>query len=103
MSWGTDFKTDIFLSHQSFISKYDVELKIKELDELISKLESNMKMFASANPKDIIPNDWNDEPINWLSNEIEDIFELYRESIVNRYNSNLYLDYLNDGGEIKNE
>ena len=32
-------------------------------------------MFASANPKDIVPKEWEDESINYLNNNIQELVE----------------------------
>ena len=53
MSWGIDFNTDIYLSHQSYTSKLDVRDKINELEEEINEHKSTLKMYAASTPKDI--------------------------------------------------
>jgi len=100
MSWGIDFKADIYLSRQSYSTKYEVEDKISEMNKIITDCESELKMFASATPKDIVPPDYSEEQINWLSNQIAEILEMNQEYLLERYRLTLYLEYLNDGGEI---
>ena len=101
MSWGTEFQTDIYLSRQEYKTKYEVEDRIKEIDLVINECEATLKMYASATPKDIVPSDFSEEPINWLNRQIDEQFEIYREYLLDRYRLELYLEYLNDGGEIK--
>jgi hypothetical protein len=62
-------------------------------------------MFASANPKDIIDVEWKEEPINWISNQIDDIMESIEEFSYENYRLNLYLDYINEecGGLIEKQ
>jgi hypothetical protein len=103
MTWGTDFATNIFLSRQSYPRKHDVEIRIEELNELISECEAQLKMYASATPKDIISPDDSEDPINWLSNRIDEELSMYREYVIDRYNLDLYLEYLGENEEIKNE
>lgn len=98
MGWGIEFKADIYLSRQSYSRKSEVEDKIDEIDRLITDHEAELKMFASATPKDIVPSD--EEQIDWINNRINEILLAYQECLVDRYQLSLYLDYLNEGGEI---
>jgi hypothetical protein len=98
--WGIDFKADIFLSRQEYSTKYAVESRIKELDELIFECEAALKMYASATPKDIVPPDFLEEPIDWINRQIDEQFQMYQEYLRDRHNLELYLEYLDDGGEI---
>jgi len=100
MGWGIEFKADIYLSRQSYSSKGEVEDKISEFDKEINNCEAELKMFAAANPKDIVPPDSVEDQILWLNNEINQTLEVYRELLMERYRLYLYLDYLNEGGEI---
>jgi len=105
MGWGINFKTNIYLSRQNFSNKFEVINKIKGNDEIIKKHEDIFKMFASSTPKNIIPDDWNEQPIDWLNNSITDELINYNELIIENYNLSLYLNYLieNNINEIKSE
>ena len=94
MAWGTDFKADIFLSRQSYTTKYEVQDKIKFTDELITDCEKKLQMYASATPKDIISGENLENCIDWLNHEITDVLDCYRESILERYRLELYLDFM---------
>jgi hypothetical protein len=96
MSWGTDFRTDIFISKQVFGSKGDIEMKLEELDKTINGIEAQIKMYASSTPKDIIPDDWKEEPVNWLDIRLNELFENYQEALDERYKIYLYRDYVNE-------
>ena len=100
MGWGINFTTDIYLSKVSYPTKMSVEDKIKEYDESIDDCESQIKMYASSTPKDIIPKEWNEEPICWINERLLELFDVYYENTINRYKLSLYLEYLNTGGEI---
>ena len=100
MGWGVDFKADIFLSKQSYPTRYSVEDRIKELDSEIGDCEATLKMYASATPRDIIPADYSDQGVFWFNIQINAALEEYREHILDRYRLQLYLEYLNDGGEL---
>jgi hypothetical protein len=100
MSWGIEFKTDIYLSRQSYSSKGEVEDRITEIDKLIHDCEAELKMYASSTPKDIVPPDSSEETVNWLNIRINETLEILQEHLIERYRLVLYLEYLNDGGEI---
>ena len=100
MGWGIIFTTDIYLSKQSYPNKMSVEEKIEELNKYLVEIETKIKMYASSTPKDIIPNEWNEEPIEWYNNQMSGIFEWYNDVSSQLFKLQLYLEYLNDGGEI---
>jgi hypothetical protein len=102
MGWGTSFKTEIYLSRQIFSSKYELEEKIEENKKWISNSIEKLKMFAAANPKDIVDPEWKEEPINWLSNQIDNLMEGIEEFSFENYRLEMYLDYINEecNGEI---
>ena len=101
MTWGTDFTAEIFLSRQTFSRKYEVEIRIEELVELINECEALLKMYASATPNNIVPPE--EESIEWLNTRINEELSMYQDYIINRYNLTLYLDYLGENEDIKNE
>lgn len=100
MGWGIEFKTEIFLSRQSYSSKSEVEDKIDEIDQTISDFKSEIKMYAASTPKDIVSFENSEDTVNWLNIRINDLFELIEDHLFQRYQLSLYLEYLNDGGEI---
>jgi hypothetical protein len=94
MGWGIYFNTQVYLSRMSFSDIDDVNRKIEENNRSIKDLSCQIKMMGSANPKDIIPDEWKEEPIRWISNEIDSLLELIGD--FERENARLYLyvDYL---------
>jgi hypothetical protein len=96
MSWGIEFSADIYLIREDFKSKAEVEDKIKELEQLLIANREELKMFASANPSDIIPIDWKEEPIRWISERITDLLNEIAELTIKVYQLNLYLEVLNN-------
>jgi len=104
MGWGTDFKADVYLNRQTFSSKFEVEDKIEELSQSIEDNKSILKMYASSTPSAIVPDDLKEDTIGWLNNEINMIFDTLQEEIVERYNLNLYLEFLEENStESKKE
>lgn len=96
MSWGVDFKADIFLSRQNYEENpVLVQDRIDELSRELTDIEARIKMFASANPNDIAPEEWKEEKIRFISNQIDELLEQHKECHTLRDNLYLYLDYLN--------
>lgn len=94
MGWGTEFNTDIFISKQNFSSNNEVEEKLIEYDKIINNFEAIIKMYVSSTPKDIIPIEFDEEPMNWLNIQINELFENYRETLIERYKLLLYQEYI---------
>mgnify|MGYP001298660873 CR=1 FL=1 len=101
MSWGIEFQTDIYLSRQEYKTKYEVEDRIKELSNDITDCESKLKMYAIATPKDIVHAENAEDIFDYINQEVLTLLEWYEELIIDRFKLNLYLEYLDEGGEIK--
>ena len=102
MGFGTAFNTEIYLNRMIFKQKWEVEEKIEQNKKYISDSITKLKMFTSTNPRDIVDIEWKEEPINWLSNQVDDLIEFIEEYSFENYKLNLYLDYINEkcNGEI---
>ena len=105
MSWGTDFKLNVFLSHQIYQNKLDVEDKIKELEDDVNVATASLKMYISSSPKDIVPNEMIDDEngrIDWLIEQTSYYFDTIRENTIQIYQLGLYLQYLEECESINN-
>lgn len=94
MGWGTTFTSEIYLSRKYFDTVYDIEEYIKEKEEDIKAVERQLLMYASSTPKDIIPDGWKDDRVNFLSIELKNILGALEEFIVEKYNAELLLNYV---------
>jgi len=101
MGWGTNFNMNLYLSHMTFDSIQDVRDKITENDNYINDAKQKIKMFASSTPSSIVPEDWKDEPINWLNAEIESLIDEMTESIKENVLLDQYFQFL-ENKEIDN-
>ena len=100
MGWGIDFKIDIFLSKQDYGENiYQVKDAIYEIERQNEDIKTKLNMFASANPRDIIPTEWSEEPIRWLNNNVDELLSDLNENAINRHKLELYLQYLEEGKE----
>ena len=102
MGWGTDFTTNVYLSKQSFSSKYELENTIEENRRSIEDAKKRIQMFVAASPRDIIDPEWKEQPIDWLINSTEGWFEILEDAIRDNVRLMLYQDYINEecNGEI---
>jgi hypothetical protein len=82
MGWGTDFTAEIFLNREVFSSNSDLEYKIEELKQFIENHKKEISMYVSANPKDIIPDDWKEDGLNFLIFKLKEIFENYEADLI---------------------
>lgn len=96
MGWGTTFKSEIYLSKITFGNNYEIEEYIKEKEEEIEKTKNKLCMFASSTPKDICPNEWEDEMIRFLSNEVSSLTDYLEELIIEKTKAELLLVHVNE-------
>lgn len=97
MGWGIDFKADIFLSRMNFDgNKYQVEDAINSIEEDLVKLKIEIYMYAAATPKDVCPEDWEEENISFLRTRLDELFEEYDGQIVLLDHLKLYLETLQE-------
>lgn len=96
MGYGIDFKADIYLNRISIENKYQLEDMVQEKEKELITYKEQIMMFVSSNPKDIIPDDWKDEPIRFLQNEVDQIFEGYDENMNLLKDLYYYKEYLEE-------
>jgi predicted nuclease with TOPRIM domain len=99
MGYGTSFTTEIYLNRQIFNSRYELDDKIKELENMIELSKRELLAFAVSTPKDVMT-EKNEEgevenPMDQILRRTRETFECmednYRE--LNRlYQFQEYLD-----------
>ena len=100
MGWGTDFTANIYLDRMTFKTIQEVKNKIEENEKYINDAKQKIKMFVSSTPIGIIPDEFKDEPINWLNSEIDILFEIIDESIKENVILYQYVDYLENQSNL---
>lgn len=78
----------------TFRNKQEVLDKLEENNKSIEDAKKRISMFVAATPKDIINEDWKEQPIDWLVSEIEIWFEVIEDTIKENVKLYQYLDYL---------
>lgn len=79
MSWGTTFNTEIYLNRQEYKNVFAVEEQIEELEDSIQTSEQRILMFAASNIKDVTPQEWENEPIQYVNNEVKELLDLIKQ------------------------
>lgn len=96
MSWGIDFKADVFLKRMSINNIEHLKDIIQEEEDNLKDYKEQIMMFVSSTPSDVIPDEWNDAPIKFLQLELNSIFEQYKETIMLLKDLYYYKEYLED-------
>jgi len=92
MSWGTSFKTEIYISRIVFENKGLLEDTIKETERNIERSKQQILMYASASPNDIISDDWKEESISFINIKVNDLIYQIEEDTELLYKLNLLLE-----------
>jgi hypothetical protein len=97
MTWGTDFTTGIFLSRQDY-NKNPLLVKdsINEKDLEISNIKIKLAMLVGATPNTIVNEEWKDDILNGITNELVLLLNELEELLIDKYKLGLYLEYLED-------
>lgn len=54
MGYGTSFTTDIYLNRQIFESRWELDEKVKELEDYIQSAKGELIALAVSTPRDVI-------------------------------------------------
>lgn len=97
MGWGIDFNVDLYIQKENFNEDINqVEDKIEEIQERIRSNQDSILMYASVSPKDIIPKNWEDEPISFIKYNINEILEDLDSLYHKLFLLEAYKNYLQD-------
>jgi predicted RNase H-like nuclease (RuvC/YqgF family) len=94
MGYGIQFKPDTFLSKYTIATIEELEEKIEDSKQWIQDIESRLFMWATVNPKDVIPEEWKDEPIDFIRNSVRTLLESLSEESEKLSKLNTLLDYV---------
>ena len=101
MAWGTEFKADIYLNRMSFNSILEINSKLKENDLWIKSNKDKIKMLCSSNVRDVVPEEWKDEPVEWLNIQCNDYINQIIEYEKENQLLELYKEYLENEGNTR--
>jgi hypothetical protein len=88
MSFGTSYTCNIYISRITIDSESHLRELIKDRELYLADIRDKILMFASATPKDIVPDEWKDEPISFIHNSVDDLLRDYDENLTELVNFN---------------
>jgi hypothetical protein len=94
MSWGIDFKADIFLSRISVHNLVQLEELIIEKELDLTRIQDLIYMYGSCNLNDVVPKEWEDAPIEFVYSKLKELFSEQRELITSITNLEYYKEHL---------
>lgn len=75
MGWGTYLVTPMYFSKETYRTKYEVEIALKNARDKINDYKNRLKNLAfMTEPKKFCPEDTY-SPLNWIEDELSEIFE----------------------------
>ena len=69
---------------------------IEIVEKNIKLIEDKLHMYAISNVKDITPKEWEDEPVRWVHDQIEELLTDYKEYTERLVNLKHYLTVYKD-------
>jgi hypothetical protein len=99
MGWGTEFTTNIFINKTVFRSLLELNTEIENINIDNSNYKKELAMLVAATPRDIVPDEWKDEPITWLGNRVDYLIESIIENELLLKKINLFKEHLEDSGK----
>lgn len=91
MGWCTDLFCTITFNKQTYNSKYEVEEKIREVEQYLQFAKDRVREFSiMTEPNKFCPEGY--DPIIWIRNEIQDTLSDIEEYSVELYRLNMLLD-----------
>jgi hypothetical protein len=103
MGFGTSFKTEVYLNRQLFSHLSEVEERVEDRRLQIEDIKRRLLMFASSNVRDIVPDDWKEEPINWINNHVGDLLSDLIIDVREFIQLEAFVEYVKEGGSIKGD
>ena len=105
MGWGTDFTADIYLNRLIFNSIYELEDTIQNCKDEIEEHNRTLLMYASSNPKDIVPEEWEDQSMDFIRREVGEVLRELESEIRQLKDLEYYSQYLKENNitHIKHE
>ena len=101
MGWGTQFKTDIYLSRVSLTTVSQVEDAILESEKMISMCEQDLLILASLNHT--IDKERTLEDVLFdIRVKVNEAIDGIKEEVVILTKLRILKEHLEDGGEVEN-
>jgi hypothetical protein len=104
MGYGTTFITDIYLNRQIFNSRYELDDRIKELENIIELSKRELLAFAVSTPKDAMAEKNEDgyveNPIDQILRRTAEIFEWMEDNYRTLNMLYQFKEYLDENPDV---
>lgn len=80
MSWGTDFKADLFIRNIIVKTKEEADYRLEDVISDNQDIVSKIKMMVAARPTDLVDKSEGDDVIDTLSYKVDELLEEYRDN-----------------------
>lgn len=104
MGYGTEFTTDIYINRMVFNSRYELDDKIKELENYIELSKRELLAFAVSTPKDVITEKNEDgeieNPIDQILRRTSEAFEWMEDNYRELNKLYQFQEYLNENPDV---
>lgn len=80
MSSSVDITINITIPRVEGLSKSQVEERARDRGLYLGEIRQKLLMLASSNPRDIIPIEWNEEPLRWLQDQVLELIGEYDDT-----------------------
>lgn len=93
MSWSTELFCNLSFNRETFNSKFEVQDKIKELDECINTCKKELRdMALMTEPAKFMGKEDESDPYFFVTSKVEDSLELLEEYTIERYKLQVLLE-----------
>jgi len=105
MGWGTSFTADVYLSRQVFQNRYELDERVKELEEYINSAKQELTALAVATPRDIIAEKNEDgyvqNPIDEILRKTRENFEWMEDNYIALHRLYQFQQYLDENPDVE--
>lgn len=92
MIYEPTFNAEITLEGESAYSTYQIREYINDIECEMQEIEREISMYCCADIKNILPTDFEGEPIFFVKNKISELMQEYARFSIKCYQMRLYLD-----------
>ena len=104
MGYGTTFTTDIYINRMVFSSRYELDDKIKELENYIELSKRELLAFAVSTPKDVITEKNEDgeieNPMDQILRRTSETFEWMEDNYRELNKLYQFQEYLDENPDV---
>ncbi len=91
MSWSTELFCNVSYNRKSYKNRYEVEEEINDIKKYINRCKKSIRdLVIMTEPNKFCPKE--NDPIIWITNEVEDLLNIVEESTIELYKLELLLD-----------